>query len=145
MSGREEGLDGEAPHDGVVLRGVKYLFQQAAARQDAKWSIAASYLEIYNEGVFDLLNFDKRGLPVKWDAGRGFYVPGLKTVACSGVKSMIDVLQTGANNRRVGSHELNMESSRSHAMISIHCNATPTDPTSYDYGTVRYGKVSATH
>jgi hypothetical protein len=49
MSGREEGCDGEAPHDGIVLRGVKYLFQQAAARQDAKWSISTSYLEIYNE------------------------------------------------------------------------------------------------
>jgi hypothetical protein len=96
------------------------------------------------QGVFDLLHFNRKGLPVKWDAAQGFYVPGLKTVACSGVKSMIDVLQTGAHNRRVGSHELNMESSRSHAMITIHCNATPTDPTSYDYGTVRYGKVRQT-
>ncbi len=35
-----------------------------------------------------------------------------------------------------------MESSRSHSIFTVHCHATPTDPSSYDYGTMRYGKVS---
>ncbi len=51
------------------------------------------------------------------------------------------MLAQGSVNRRVGSHELNMESSRSHSMLTVHCNAMPTDPTAFDYGTVRLGKV----
>lgn len=35
-----------------------------------------------------------------------------------------------------------MESSRSHSIFTVYCHATPTDPSSYDYGTMRYGKVS---
>eukprot|EP00879_Flechtneria_rotunda_P018559 GHRR01019473.1.p1 GENE.GHRR01019473.1~~GHRR01019473.1.p1 ORF type:complete len:720 (+),score=272.03 GHRR01019473.1:2217-4376(+) len=45
-------------------------------------------------------------------------------------------------HRKVGSHRLNTESSRSHSIMTIYCDATPTDPTSYDYGTMRYGKLS---
>jgi len=43
-------------------------------RKDAKYSLKASYVEIYNENVFDLIHFKKKSLPVKWDATYGFYV-----------------------------------------------------------------------
>jgi hypothetical protein len=45
-------------------------------------------------------------------------------------------------HRRVGSHQLNMESSRSHAIMTIYADATPTDPSALDYGTTRFGKIS---
>lgn len=48
--------------------------------RDAKYSLKASYLEIYNEGVRDLVHYSPKAksLPVKWDAAYGFYVQGLK-------------------------------------------------------------------
>lgn len=62
-------------------------------RKDAKYSLKASYLEIYNEGVFDLVNFTPKAksLPVKWDASYGFYVQGLKVVPCSQQRTMMEV------------------------------------------------------
>jgi hypothetical protein len=48
--------------------------RQAHIRKDAKYSLKASYVEIYNEGVYDLVHFNKKSLPVKWDAAYGFYV-----------------------------------------------------------------------
>jgi hypothetical protein len=53
---------------------------QVNTKRDAKYSLKASYLEIYNEGVYDLVNFSSKAksLPVKWDASFGFYVQGLK-------------------------------------------------------------------
>ena len=43
-------------------------------------------------GVFDLLNIrSKKDLPVKWDAGQGFYVPGIKNVPCGDLNSMMEV------------------------------------------------------
>ena len=61
------------------------------ALQDAKYSLQASYLEIYNEGIFDLLNLKARNLPVKWDPAQGFFVPGLKTVVCKDNLAMMEV------------------------------------------------------
>jgi hypothetical protein len=53
---------------------------QVNTKRDAKYSLKASYLEIYNEGVYDLVHFSPKAksLPVKWDASYGFYVQGLK-------------------------------------------------------------------
>jgi hypothetical protein len=48
--------------------------QQVNTRKDARYSLKASYVEIYNENVFDLIHFKQKSLPVKWDATYGFYV-----------------------------------------------------------------------
>jgi hypothetical protein len=61
--------------------------RQAHTRKDAKYSLKASYVEIYNEGVYDLVHFNKKSLPVKWDAAYGFYVQvrvGWGDQACGG-------------------------------------------------------------
>lgn len=147
MSGREEVIsdDGYAgdTHDGIITRSVHHLFKLMAQQSsEAKISLRTSYLEIYNEGVFDLVHFKNKSLPVKWDAAHGFYVPDLKVVPCSSMKTMMEVIKTGMRQRRVGSHQLNMESSRSHSIMTIYCDVVPTDPSSYDYGTTRHGKIS---
>ena len=45
-------------------------------------------------------------------------------------------------NRKVGSHELNLESSRSHSLMTVHCESSPTDPASPDFGHTRHGKIT---
>ncbi len=66
---------------------------QATTRRDAKYSLKASYLEIYNEGVFDLIHFSpkQKSLPIKWDATHGFYVQGLRVVPCGQMRTMMEV------------------------------------------------------
>ena len=153
MSGREEviGTDdytGGDTHDGIMSRAVQHLYQLIQNQTDFSYSLKATYLEIYNEGIFDLLTRDVKSskkevknLPVKWDAGQGFYVPGLKSVACADVGSMMNVIRTGMKHRHVGSHELNIESSRSHSIMTITVCASTSDPQSLDYGTPRFGKI----
>ncbi|GFH08403.1 kinesin-like protein, partial [Haematococcus lacustris] len=53
----------------------------------------------------------------------------------------VQVIRMGMKNRHVGSHDLNMESSRSHSLMTLHCTATPTDEAAWDYGTTRFGKI----
>lgn len=65
MSGREEviGSDSYAGdvHDGIITRAIQHLFTAMEARKaEAKFAITASYLEIYNEGIYDLLNLKAR-------------------------------------------------------------------------------------
>jgi len=43
--------------------------------------------------------------------------------------TLLQVVRVGMKHRKVGSHQLNMESSRSHSILTIYCDATPTDPT----------------
>ncbi|GLC40153.1 hypothetical protein PLESTB_000792000 [Pleodorina starrii] len=148
MSGREEviGSDsysGDSHDDGIITRSIQHLFGAMEARKaEAKFSVAASYLEIYNEGIFDLLNLKAKNLPVKWDAALGFFVPGLKQVSCSRIDTMMEVIRTGMKHRHVGSHELNIESSRSHSIMTMCVHATPLDPSAADFGTPRLGKIS---
>ena len=64
-------------------------------RKDAKYGLKASYVEIYNEQVFDLIHFNpkQKSLPVKWDASYGFYVQGLKVVPCGQMRTMMEVIK----------------------------------------------------
>ncbi len=52
------------------------------------------------------------------------------------------VIRTGMRHRHVGSHELNIESSRSHSIMTIFVQSTPADPGAADFGTPRIGKIS---
>ncbi|KAG2487271.1 hypothetical protein HYH03_014112 [Edaphochlamys debaryana] len=148
MSGKEDVISddayaGDVTHDGIVTRAITHLFSaMEAKRNDTKYVVMASYLEIYNEGIYDLLNLKAKNLPVKWDAALGFFVPGLKQVTCSKVETMMEVIRTGMKHRHVGSHELNIESSRSHSIMTIFLHATPSDPNAADFGTPRIGKIS---
>lgn len=51
---------------------------------------------------------------------------GLKVVPCGQARAMMEVARTGMRHRRVGAHQLNMESSRSHAIMTVYVDATPT-------------------
>ena len=51
----------------------------------------ASYCEIYNEALYDLLKFSKVQLPVRWDTLRGFHCPDLVQRDCSSVSDLMHV------------------------------------------------------
>lgn len=56
------------------------------------------------------------GAPLKihWKENHGFYAENHVVVECSGVEDALAIVNEGVRNRRVGSHNLNSESSRSH-------------------------------
>ena len=45
-------------------------------------------------------------------------------------------------HRKMGSHELNLESSRSHSIMTVYIDAVTTSPEEHDYGIPKFGKVS---
>lgn len=45
-------------------------------------------------------------------------------------------------HRKMGSHELNLESSRSHSIMTVYIDAVITSPEEHDYGIPKFGKVS---
>lgn len=84
-------------------------------------TLRASYLEIYNEQVRDLLSRGSpRPLPVRWNKARGFYVEQLRMVEFASLEALMELLQMGLSRRRSSSHTLNQASSRSHALFTLY-------------------------
>jgi kinesin family protein 6/9 len=106
---------------GIIPRALSMLFAEFKKQSDTHFSVFISYLEIYNEAVYDLLEPEDSGeqLQVRWD-GTAFHVPTARRVACDSLEDALQVIAVGARNRRVGSHELNKDSSRSHALCSLY-------------------------
>ena len=153
MSGVEQRIERDDlqisgdPQAGVIPRAVRYLFEgtKAAERSEpgSKYTIKASYCEIYNEQVFDLLHLQREGggcLQVRWNVTNGFFVKDLIVVECSSAEDLLAVVSEGHRNRRIGSHEMNKDSSRSHSLLTVHVEAAGVD--SQDgHALVRYGKI----
>ncbi|KAG5186896.1 P-loop containing nucleoside triphosphate hydrolase protein [Tribonema minus] len=114
------GLQGGAGEsEGLVPRSMAHLFERMArsnAAADTRYRVRASYCEVYNEQVFDLLHLQKTPLQVRHNAKRGFFVQGLFEV--ESLDDMMAVVEEGNGNRRVASHLLNQDSSRSHSILT---------------------------
>ncbi|XP_049308043.1 kinesin-like protein KIF12 isoform X1 [Bactrocera dorsalis] len=111
------------PRHGLIFRSFLYLFQLIKNRKDVNYVLKASFLEIYNERVIDLLNpgSARKPLAVRWSKkSRGFFVENLFTVDCEELDDLLAVLEEGMRNRAVGSHAMNDHSSRSHTMLTVH-------------------------
>ena len=64
-------------------------------------SVRASFAEIYNEQVYDLLNLQSGPLQVRWNVRNGFFVQDLFVVECENVEDVMAVVSEGHRNRYV--------------------------------------------
>ncbi|XP_018804906.1 PREDICTED: kinesin-like protein Nod isoform X1 [Bactrocera latifrons] len=78
----------------------------------------ASFIEIYNEKVFDLLS-DKTTDPI---SSRGYKYTGGTRKVLKSLEDCYSVLLHGNKNRHVRPTKMNLQSSRSHAIFTIHIN-----------------------
>ncbi|XP_059484569.1 kinesin-like protein KIF12 isoform X2 [Neocloeon triangulifer] len=111
------------PNHGLVFSSFVFLFQLLSQKPDVHFVLKASFLEIYNEKVIDLLNpgSARKPLSVRWSKkSRGFFVENLFTVDCEQLDDLLAVLEEGMRNRSVGAHNMNDHSSRSHTILTVH-------------------------
>ncbi|CAG9568810.1 kinesin-like protein [Leishmania major strain Friedlin] len=80
-----------------------------------------SYVELYQESLYDLLQPDGGdGVRCRWSAAASsFFVEGSLMVECRGREDFLLVLREGQRNRQRGSHALNLDSSRSHVVFTV--------------------------
>ncbi|WAR02059.1 KIF12-like protein, partial [Mya arenaria] len=91
----QEGKQVDPNMYGIIQRSILYMFKQLN-QQPGNKIVRASYLEIYNEQVIDLLNPNmRRYLQVRWSKNKGFYVENLFVVECESEDDLNAVLEEG--------------------------------------------------
>ena len=111
---------------GLAPRFVIDLFRKIKNLENKMaYEIYISYLEIYNENAYDLLESSSNDMD-KWkkivvyeDNTSNIILKNLNTIKVTSEKQALDIFMTGNYNRQVGSTPMNMASSRSHAIFTI--------------------------
>uniref|UniRef100_A0A3P8QQ77 Kinesin motor domain-containing protein n=1 Tax=Astatotilapia calliptera TaxID=8154 RepID=A0A3P8QQ77_ASTCA len=132
---------------GIIPRAVHHLFKgieerrrtaQEQGRPVPEFKINAQFLELYNEEVLDLFDStrdmkQKSHIKIHEDANGGIYTVGVTTRTVSSEAEMMQCLKLGALSRTTASTQMNVQSSRSHAIFTIHlcqvrvCQENDTD------------------
>ncbi|CAD8104939.1 unnamed protein product [Paramecium primaurelia] len=114
-SGKTHTLIGN--NDGLLPQCLQYIF--ACSIEDPNVIIKGSYLEIYNEQIFDLLSSSSNSLQIREDPKKGIYVENLNAAVISNYDEAIALLRKGNSTRHIAATKMNSESSRSHAVFLI--------------------------
>ncbi|KAJ2718248.1 Kinesin-like protein kif15 [Coemansia sp. Benny D115] len=109
---------------GIIPRCFEYLFARIAEEEAKsggriKYLCKASYIEIYNETIYDLLDPLMRTCAVREDIKRGIFVDGVSEETVQDPTEAYDVFMRGAHSRHVSATSMNRESSRSHSVLML--------------------------
>ncbi|XP_044835934.1 kinesin-like protein KIF23 isoform X3 [Mauremys mutica] len=104
--------------------------------EDSVYSVFVSYIEIYNNYIYDLLEeipFDPikpkppQSKILREDQNHNMYVIGCTEVEVKSTEEAFEVFWRGQKKRRIANTQLNRESSRSHSVFMIKLAQAPLD------------------
>ncbi|XP_078411275.1 kinesin-like protein KIF3B isoform X2 [Cetorhinus maximus] len=136
-----EGLRTDPERRGVIPNSFEHIFTHISRSQNQQYLVRASYLEIYQEEIKDLLAKDQtKRLELKERPDTGVYVKDLSSFVTKNVKEIEHVMNVGNQNRSVGATNMNEHSSRSHAIfvITVECSEIGLDGENH----IRVGKLN---
>ena len=115
-----EGKDEPPELRGVIPSAFNHVFDAIDGSEGRNYLIRASFLEIYNENVRDLLAKDQsKTCDLKEDPDKGVYVKDLTTFVVKSVAEIRKLHEVGKKNRSVGATLMNADSSRSHSIFTV--------------------------
>ncbi|XP_017595332.1 PREDICTED: kinesin-like protein KIF21B isoform X1 [Corvus brachyrhynchos] len=122
---------------GIIPRAISHLFSGIEERKRAaqsqgvaapEFKVSAQFLELYNEEILDLFDSTrdpdarhrKSNIKIHEDASGSIYTTGVTSRLISSQDELIQCLKQGALSRTTASTQMNVQSSRSHAIFTIH-------------------------
>ncbi|AMD21134.1 HEL147Wp [Eremothecium sinecaudum] len=135
-SGKTFTMSGSKQEPGLIPLCVADIFERitATATSEKSYAVKVSYLEIYNEKIFDLLDSNDTaarqagkntaGLKVRDDSTYGVKVVDLIEQKVASHSEVMKCIATGDRNRKTGETDCNTRSSRSHAIVLLRLDVT---------------------
>ncbi|KAH0374946.1 kinesin-domain-containing protein, partial [Aureobasidium melanogenum] len=119
-TGKTFSMQGTAMSPGVIPLAITDIFSYIRQNPAREFLLRVSYLEIYNEKIYDLLNPDSNEeIKLREDPRRGVYATPLKEEIVQSPNQLLRVIARGDQQRRVAGTQFNARSSRSHAVVQI--------------------------
>jgi centromeric protein E len=124
-TGKTFSMQGTAVSPGVIPLAISDIFSYIRENPVREFLLRVSYLEIYNEKIYDLLSQSTPGvvqeqeIKLREDSKRGVYATPLKEEIVQSPNQLLRVIARGDLARRTSSTQYNVRSSRSHAVVQI--------------------------
>ncbi|KAK2712029.1 hypothetical protein QYM36_010905, partial [Artemia franciscana] len=110
------------PLCGIIPRALSQLFDELR-RQELEFTVRVSFVELYNEELFDLLSAesDLSKLRLYEDSTKkgAVIIQGVEEKVVCSKAEVYQILQRGSNKRQTAATLMNAHSSRSHTVFSI--------------------------
>ena len=112
---------------GIIPRALSYIFNESTKNSERKITLYISYMEIYNETAYDLLDpshetkqlEDLPRVNFMEDDDGNVHLRGLTMHVANNEEEALNLLFLGDTNRAISETPMNMASSRSHCVFSI--------------------------
>mmetsp|Transcript_68250 Transcript_68250/g.215896 ORF Transcript_68250/g.215896 Transcript_68250/m.215896 type:complete len:454 (-) Transcript_68250:46-1407(-) len=121
-SGKTYTMVGSDADPGLMVCALRDIFGQISREREKEWEVSCSYLEVYNEVIYDLLIPNSGACELREDPELGPTVAGLKRIKVQSAEKIFSLLREGNMRRKTESTDANATSSRSHAVLEIVVN-----------------------
>ncbi|NXM23055.1 KIF6 protein, partial [Ploceus nigricollis] len=116
---------------GIIPRTLSYVFDQLQKDSSKVYTTHVSYLEIYNECGYDLLDprheasrmEDLPKVTIMEDSDQNIHLKNLSLQQATNEEEALNLLFLGDTNRMIAETPMNQASSRSHCIFTIHISS----------------------
>ncbi|CAD5169615.1 kinesin-like protein KIN-8B [Musa acuminata AAA Group] len=119
-SGKTYTMVGTPKDPGLMVLSLHTIFDLIKKDKTSDiFEVSCSFLEVYNEVIYDLLEKSSGHLELREDPEHGIVVAGLRSIKVQSADKILELLNLGNSRRKTESTEANATSSRSHAVLEI--------------------------
>ncbi|KAI0260682.1 P-loop containing nucleoside triphosphate hydrolase protein [Gloeopeniophorella convolvens] len=118
-SGKTFTLSGDDEQPGIIPRAMKDVFACIRRTPSREYLLRCSYLEIYNETIFDLLAPSSAPAVQLQGSGANVWLAPLREEVVTSLAGVREVIARGWAARRTASTDWNDRSSRSHSVFRV--------------------------
>eukprot|EP00164_Ancoracysta_twista_P000572 GFYU01000757.1.p1 GENE.GFYU01000757.1~~GFYU01000757.1.p1 ORF type:complete len:973 (+),score=254.19 GFYU01000757.1:349-3267(+) len=118
-SGKTHTMSGTPETPGVIPLAMKDIFSYIKDHPDSEFILRATYVEIYNERVRDLLDTNLQNVDILVGSDGSVYYRNLREVPVTSEEQVLELLERGNSLRTVAQNHLHEQSSRSHSVFRM--------------------------
>eukprot|EP01063_Lacrimia_lanifica_P024508 TRINITY_DN323_c0_g4_i1.p1 TRINITY_DN323_c0_g4~~TRINITY_DN323_c0_g4_i1.p1 ORF type:complete len:961 (+),score=404.01 TRINITY_DN323_c0_g4_i1:143-3025(+) len=119
-TGKTYTMEGVGREKGIIPRATEDIFEYIkSCAENKRFQVRASYMQIYNEVISDLLRPCAQGLSVREGKDKGVYVKQLSSWPVRSPQEICLLMERGGRERVTGNTKMSELSSRSHAVFRI--------------------------